>query len=94
MRLSADVAAVGDSLTGFDIYDSYDCGITCGDAAPEWVTVGGTSLAAPIIAAVFALAGGAHGVPYPALTLYGHPGRAYDVTVGGNGWCSGPGAAG
>jgi subtilase family serine protease len=94
MRLSADVAAVGDSLTGFDIYDSYDCGATCGDAAPDWVTVGGTSLAAPIIAGVFALAGGAQGVPYPALTLYGHLGRAYDVTVGGSGWCSGPGAAG
>jgi subtilase family serine protease len=94
MRLSADVSSVGDSVTGFDIYDSYDCGATCGDAAPEWVTVGGTSLAAPIISAVFALAGGAHGVPYPALTLYGHPGRAYDVSVGGNGWCGGPGAAG
>jgi subtilase family serine protease len=94
MRLSADVAAVGDSLTGFDIYDTYNCGSTCGDAAPDWVTVGGTSLATPIIAGVYALAGGAHGVPYPALTLYGHLGRAYDVTVGGNGWCSGPGAAG
>jgi subtilase family serine protease len=94
MRLSADVAAVGDSLTGFDIYDSYDCGDTCGGAAPDWVTVGGTSLASPIIAGVYALAGGAQGVPYPALTLYGHLGKAYDVAVGGNGWCGGPGAAG
>ena len=92
-RLVADISAVGDSLTGFDIYDSYDCGSPCGDAAPGWVTVGGTSLSSPIIAAVYALAGGAHGVPYPALTLYGHPGGAYDVTVGGNGWCNGEGAA-
>jgi len=92
-RLVADVAAVGDSLTGFDIYDSYNCGAQCGDAPPGWQTVGGTSLAAPIIAATYALAGGAHGVPYPALTLYGHLGSAYDVTVGGNGWCDGEGAA-
>jgi PKD domain len=92
-RLVADVSAVGDSLTGFDIYDSYNCGSPCGGSAPGWLTVGGTSLASPIIAAVYALAGGAHGVPYPALTLYGHPGRAYDVTVGGNGWCDGEGAA-
>ena len=49
---------------------------------------------APIIAAIFGLAGGAHGVPYPALTLYGHRAVAYDVTVGGNGWCNGEGAAG
>jgi hypothetical protein len=92
-RLSADVAAVADSLTGLDIYDSFDCGAQCGDAPPDWLTVGGTSLSAPIIAAIFGLAGGAHGVPYPALTLYGHRGQAYDVTVGGNGWCDGEGAA-
>ena len=46
-----------------------------------------------MIAAVYALAGGAQGVPYPALTLYGHPGSAFDVTTGGNGWCAGEGAA-
>jgi hypothetical protein len=92
-RSVADISAVGDSLTGFDVYDSYDCGTPCGDAAPGWQTVGGTSLSAPIIAAIFGLAGGAHGMSYPTLTLYGHPGRAYDVTVGGNGWCDGEGAA-
>jgi hypothetical protein len=32
-------------------------------------------------------------VAYPALTLYGHQGKAYDVTTGGNGWCDGQGAA-
>jgi subtilase family serine protease len=90
-RLDADVSAVADPLTGFDIYDSYD-----GDSStwtPGWGTIGGTSMASPIIAAVYALAGGAHGVPYPAVTLYGRPGRAYDVTAGGNGWCGGEGAA-
>jgi hypothetical protein len=58
-----------------------------------WLTVGGTSLSSPIIASVYALDGGAHGVSYPALNLYGHPGAMHDVTVGGNGWCDGMGAA-
>jgi len=90
-RLAADVAAVADYLTGLDIYDSYSCG-SC-SPAPGWFTVGGTSLAAPLIAGAFALAGGANGVDYPAMTLYDNIGKAYDVTVGGNGWCDGEGAA-
>jgi len=40
---------------------------------------------------MFALAGGAHGVKYPVLNLYGHLGTSslYDVTSGGNGYCDG-----
>ncbi len=91
-RLVADVSADADYLTGFDIYDSYTCTSGC-VVNPGWYTYGGTSLASPIIAAVYALAGGAHGVPDPAVTLYGHPGATYDVTAGGNGWCDGEGAA-
>jgi hypothetical protein len=89
-RMAADVAAVADSFTGFDIYASYACGLAC---PTGWVTVGGTSLASPLIASAFALAGGAGGVQYPGLTLYGHPGATYNVTAGGNGWCDGEGAA-
>jgi subtilase family serine protease len=92
MRLDSDVSAVGDYLTGFDIYDSYNCGAAC-SPAPAWFTVGGTSLSSPIIAAAYGLAGGAHGVTYPALTLYGHQAQAFDVTTGGNSWCDGQGAA-
>jgi hypothetical protein len=88
-RLVADVAAVADPFTGFDVFDSFVCG-NC--PAAGWHTFGGTSLAAPIVAATFALAGGSHGIQYPALTLYGHPGKLYDVTVGGNGVCGGEGA--
>jgi len=86
-RLTADISSDGDELTGFDTYDTY--------SFTGWSTVGGTSLAAPTIAAMFALAGGAHGVSYPALTLYGHLGSKalYDVTSGGNGYCGGEGAA-
>lgn len=82
-RLDTDVSAVGDPLSGFDIRDSLGCSGLC------WFSYGGTSVSAPIIAAIYALAGGAHGVPYPSITLYGHLGSAYDVTAGGNGYCDG-----
>jgi hypothetical protein len=92
-RAVADISADADPFTGFDIYDTFDCGVLCG--TPGWSTAGGTSLASPIIAAMFGLAGGSHGVAYPALTLYGHLGSPslYDVTSGGNGYCDGEGAA-
>jgi hypothetical protein len=92
-RLVADIAADADPLTGFDIYDTYNCGTPCG--TPGWQTTGGTSLSSPLIAGMYALAGGAHGVAYPALTLYGHLGGTslYDVTSGGDGLCGGEGAA-
>jgi PKD repeat protein len=54
------------------------------------MTLGGTSLSAPVVAAMWALAGGAQNVDYPALTLYGHLQSApatYDVRTGGNGAC-------
>jgi hypothetical protein len=92
-RLVADISADADYLTGFDVYHSYNCGSSCSPLG--WETIGGTSLASPIIAAMYALAGGSHGVEYPALTLYGHLGSTslYDVTSGGNGYCGGEGAA-
>jgi hypothetical protein len=92
-RLVADISAVADPTTGFDIYLSYDCGGICNTG---WLTIGGTSLSSPLVAGLFALAGGAHGVHYPALTLYAHQhtsGAYYDVTTGGNGYCGGEGAA-
>lgn len=88
-RSIADVAAIGDPETGVDIYDS----TKEGHGAPTgWGVWGGTSVASPIVAAEFALAGGAHGVSYPAATLYSHLGQAgalYDVTSGSNGTCGG-----
>ena len=93
-RLVSDISADADYLTGLDIYDTYACaGSSCVPAG--WSTIGGTSLASPIIAAMYGLAGGSHGVSYPALTLYGHLGASslHDVTSGGNGYCDGEGAA-
>ncbi len=97
-RLAADISADGNPDTGFDIYDSYNCGTDCQntDGQPyDWATFGGTSLASTIIAGIWALAGGAHGVNYPASTLYSYLGTSslYDVTTGGDGACVGEAAS-
>jgi hypothetical protein len=88
-RSVADVAAVSNPKTGVDVYDS----TPEGNGEPTgWTVFGGTSVASPIIAAEFALAGGAGGVAYPAATLYPHLGEAeslYDVVAGANGACGG-----
>lgn len=93
-RLVSDIAMVADPMTGFDIYDSFQVTNVNSCTPPNcWVTVGGTSLSSPLVAAAFALSGGAHDVAYPAITLYGHAGTTYDVTSGGNGICGGERAA-
>jgi hypothetical protein len=90
-RLAADISADADPTTGFDVLDSYAYGPN------GWLTVGGTSLSAPVTAALFALAGGSGGAAYPAATLYANgTSRAYalrDVTQGGSGYCGGIPAA-
>ncbi len=86
-RLDNDVSADADPYTGFDIYDSYRYAKSF---TGGWLTVGGTSLASPLVSALFGLSGGSHGASYPAQTLYEHLGQAgalYDVTGGGNGYC-------
>ena len=88
-RSIADVAAIGDPNTGVDVYDSTPEGN--GDPT-GWGVWGGTSVSSPIIAAEFALGGGAHGIAYPAATLYSHIGEGsalYDVVSGSNGSCGG-----
>ncbi len=90
-RATADIGAVADPRLGVAVYDSNKDseGHTTG-----WRRLGGTSAGAPLIAAAFALAGGAHGVAYPAQTLYGNaardPGLLHDITVGTNGACTLP----
>lgn len=92
-RAVADVSADADPDTGLAVYDSvpypYEEKGKKKTEVLDWVPVGGTSLASPIIASMFALAGGAHGIAYPAATLYTHLGASllHDVTAGGNGEC-------
>jgi PKD domain-containing protein len=81
-RLAADISADADPVTGFDVV-----------VAGAWQRVGGTSLSSPLIAAMWALAGGSGANTYPAQSLYhnvhSHPTAVYDVTVGGNSFCGG-----
>jgi len=88
-RAVADIAAIGDPNTGVDVYDSTP---ESPGAPTGWGVWGGTSVASPIIAGEFGLAGGAQGVSYAAATLYAHAGEEgdlYDVVSGSNGSCSG-----
>ncbi|MFE3179827.1 peptidase S8 [Streptomyces violascens] len=80
-RTVADVSAVADPATGVAVYDTYG-----GD--PGWEVFGGTSASAPLIAAVYALAGTPSSGSTPASFPYAHAGSLNDVTSGSNGSCS------
>jgi hypothetical protein len=92
-RAVADVAAVADPYTGFAVhYTSPACEYVYQKTVEYWCTIGGTSLASPVIAGVFALAGGSGSIPYPARTLYENavrkPSALHDVQSGSNGRCT------
>ena len=96
-RAVADVSADADPYTGVAVYYSgFECEYEEGGTKYEthWCTIGGTSLASPLIASVYALAGGANGVEYPAKSLYENeledPTSLHDVTSGSNGECAEP----
>lgn len=78
-RTVADVSAVADPATGLAVYDSYQ--------ASGWNVYGGTSASAPIVAAVYALAGTPAAGSYPSSFPYAHTGALNDVTSGANGSC-------
>jgi len=82
-RTIADVSADADPNTGVAVYDSY-----ASKGQKGWLVFGGTSVASPIIASVYALAGNAANVTdgsYP----YSHTSNLFDVTSGSNGSCGG-----
>jgi subtilase family serine protease len=81
-RAVADVAAVADPATGVAVYDSYPF-----DGASGWLTFGGTSAAAPIVAGVFALAGNTSAVRDGSYVWTHHRGGFNDVRSGSNGSC-------
>jgi hypothetical protein len=98
-RAVADVAADADPYSGVAVHDTNaECRYQYEEAKVKhvlyWCTIGGTSLASPLIASVFALAGGAQGVEYPAQTLYQNavatPASLHDVTTGSNAECLSP----
>jgi subtilase family serine protease len=78
-RTVADVSAVAWNIP---VYDPSQGG---------WLSVGGTSAAAPLIAGLYALAGNATKIA-PGYA-YAHSGSLFDITAGNNGWITGTGAA-
>ena len=84
-RTVADVSAVADPNTGAAIYDSVSISGQRG-----WFQVGGTSLASPIIAALYALRGNISTNSAPASRAYSAPaGSLHDVLLGSTGSCGG-----
>ncbi len=74
LRAEADVSAVADPNTGVSVrYNG------------SWLVFGGTSVASPIIAGVYGLAGNEASIDnnYP----YTHSGSLFDITSGSNGTC-------
>jgi len=85
-RGTADVAADADPNTGAAVYDSVRY-----QGRSGWFRVGGTSLSSPLVAGIYALAGGLPAGTSGASGLYGHLGDGtvlHDVTSGSNGSCS------
>lgn len=80
-RAVADVSAVADPNTGVAVFDSFAF-----QGLSGWLVFGGTSVASPIIASVYALAGNTASIDnnFP----YAHASALTDVTSGSNGTCS------
>jgi subtilase family serine protease len=79
-RTVADVSADADPASGAAVYDS-----TRYQGQRGWFLVGGTSLAAPLVAGVYALAGQGHTTSWAC----SHGGSLHDITSGSNGSCGG-----
>ena len=77
-RTVGDVAAVADPNTGVSVYAPGSTGVS------RWYVFGGTSVAAPIVAAAYAINGGP--VNYAA-DVYSQATALNDVTAGSNGFC-------
>ena len=78
-RAMADVSAVADPQTGLAVYAPTT------RTSSTWAQYGGTSLSAPIIAAVYALSGNTSG--YANAKPYANTSSLFDVTSGSNGSC-------
>ena len=83
-RTVADVSAVANPNTGVAVYDSYGS-----SGGANWFVYGGTSVAAPFVAAVWALAPAFTNTTVTAAIPYatGNIGDWYDVISGSNGRC-------
>lgn len=80
-RATTDVSALADPETGLAVYNTL--------GQDGWAQWGGTSLASPLVAAMYALAGDPVPGTYPVTYPYRKDKAAHlnDVTEGSNGWC-------
>ncbi|HSX44678.1 MAG TPA: S53 family peptidase [Candidatus Saccharimonadales bacterium] len=84
-RTNTDVSADADPNTGAAIYDSYGYSGYRG-----WFQVGGTSLAAPLIAGIYGLANNFENLNQPVTYTYNNQNygvNLHDITTGQNGGC-------
>ncbi len=80
-RAVADVSAVADPNTGVAVYDS-----TAYLGQSGWMVFGGTSVASPLVASVYGLAGNGGSVSYGSYP-YSHTSSLWDVTTGSTASC-------
>ena len=84
-RADTDISADADPSSGLAVYDTF------GEHGDGWGVVGGTSLSAPLVTSMYALAGDPVPGTDPASYPYDDPARASDindVTSGANGACT------
>jgi hypothetical protein len=82
MRTVVDTAAVANPTPGVAVYDTY----FSTPSLAGWNVFGGTSVATPIIAATYALAGNGKSVSN-ASGLYANPAKFNDILLGANALC-------
>lgn len=81
-RAVADVSALADPNSGVAVYDSYSY-----QGQGGWLVFGGTSVGAPLVAGVYALAGNTGNTSYGSFP-YSHAGSLNDVVSGASGSCA------
>jgi subtilase family serine protease len=75
-RATADVSAVADPITAVAVYDTHQAG--------GWARAGGTSVAASLVAGVYALIGEETRKEPGGAYAYRHPDKFFDITSGNN----------
>jgi len=75
-KATTDIAAVADQATGVAVYNAGQGG---------WITVGGTSASAPLVAAIFAATG--NGAQASGAFIAANASKLHDVVSGTNGTC-------
>lgn len=78
-KAAADISGDADPVSGLAVYNT--------EGQSGWAQWGGTSLASPLVAAMYALAGKPTPGTYPVTYPYLHAADLNDVTAGTNGSC-------